>query len=156
ARMVDGTEPWLAEHARRDLELLAAQPDSADGSVDLVAVLAEIAGQAPVSVRLDVPHPMPVPRAPAAAIGAAVREALTNVGRHAGVDTAEVVATRVDTVVVVEVADRGRGFSRDDVPPRRRGVAESIEQRMTRVGGHAVVTARPGGGTVVRLEWPRG
>ncbi len=156
ARMVEGTEPWLAEHARRDLALLAAQPGSPSGEADLAVLLGEIAAQAPVSVRLSVPGPTPVPQAPASAIGAAVREALTNVARHAGVGTAEVVVTRADTEVVVEVTDRGRGFLRDEVPPGRRGVAESIEQRMTRVGGRAAVTARPGGGTVVRLAWPRG
>jgi signal transduction histidine kinase len=152
--MVEGTEPWLAEQAARDLAALATRPAVPDGAADLAHLLGEVARQARVTVRLRVPDLMPVPAAPASAIGAAAREALTNVARHAGVDTAHVVATRAGAAVVVEVTDDGGGFARNEVPPHRRGLAESIERRMSRVGGRAVVTTRPGGGTVVRLEWP--
>lgn len=155
-RMVDGTEPWLAEQAARDLEILAEQPGTHDGETDLAPLLDDLVARAPVTVRLSVPRPLLVPAAPAAAIGAAVREALTNVARHAGVGAAEVAVVRTDATIVVAVTDDGRGFAADDVPPYRRGVAESIERRMRRAGGHATVTARPGHGTVIRLEWPVG
>lgn len=155
-RMVDGTEPWLADQAARDLDILAGHPATDDGETDLAAALADVVAQAPVSVHLTVPRPLPVPVATAAAISAAVREALTNVARHAGVDAAEVVAVRTDGTVVVTVTDDGRGFAADDVPSHRRGVAESIEWRMRQAGGRATVTTEPGRGTVVRLEWPGG
>jgi glucose-6-phosphate-specific signal transduction histidine kinase len=155
-RMVDGTEPWLAEQAARDLEILAEQPGTPDGETDLAPLLDDLVARAPVSVRLSVPRPLLVPAAPAAAIGAAVREALTNVARHAGVAAAEVAVVRTDATVVVTVTDDGRGFTADDVPSHRRGVAESIEWRMRRAGGRATVTTRPGHGTVIRLEWPVG
>lgn len=152
--MVDGTEPWLAEQAERDLAALTTLPAAPDAAADLTHLLGEVARLAPVTVRLRVPGLLPVPAAPASAIGAAAREALTNVARHAGVDTADLVATRAGATVVVEVTDEGRGFATTDVSPHRRGLAESIERRMSRVGGRAVVTSRPGAGTVVRLEWP--
>ena len=155
-RMVEGTEPWLAEQAARDLEILARQPGTHDGETDLAALLDDLTTRAPVTVRLAVPRPLPVPVAPAAAIAAAVREALTNVARHADVGAAEVVATRTDAAVVVTVTDRGRGFAVDGVPPHRRGVAESIEWRVRQAGGRATVATEPGHGTVVRLEWPGG
>lgn len=154
AGMVDGTEPWLAEQAARDLEVLATRPALPEGAADLAHLLGEVARQARITVRLRVPDVMPVPAAPASAIRAAAREALTNVARHAGVDTAHVVATRAGAAIVVDVIDHGRGFTRDEVPPQRRGLTESIERRMSRAGGRAVVTTRPGGGTAVRLEWP--
>ncbi|TDP97541.1 ATP-binding protein [Labedaea rhizosphaerae] len=153
--MVEGTEPWVAEQAARDLEALATQPVLPEGTVDLTRLLGEVARQAPVAVHLRVPDHLHVPAAAAAAIGAAAREALTNVARHAGVETAELVAAQEDSMVVVEVVDHGRGFVRDEVPAQRRGLAESVERRMRRAGGRAVVTSRPGEGTVVRLEWPR-
>lgn len=153
--MVDGTEPWLAEQAERDLAALTTLPAAPDdAAADLTHLLGEVARLAPVTVRLRVPDLMPVPAAPASAIGAAAREALTNVARHAGVDTADLVATRAGATVVIEVTDEGRGFATTDVSPHRRGLVESIERRMSRVGGRAVVTSRPGAGTVVRLEWP--
>ena len=152
--MVDGTEGWLAAQAARDLAALATQPVFPDGPADLVRLLGEVARQAPVTVRLRVPDGICVPAGPAAAIGASVREALTNVARHAGVDTAHLVATPAGSGVVVEVVDDGRGFDRAQVPPHRRGLTESVEQRMDRVGGRAVVTSHPGRGTAIRLEWP--
>ncbi len=42
-----------------------------------------------------------------------------------------------------------------DVPDDRRGLAESIEGRMARAGGTAVVTSTPGEGTEVELTLPR-
>lgn len=156
SRMVGPGEPWLADQAVRDLEVLASQPGFPEGEVDLALLLDEVARHAPVAVRTRSPGPVPVAAVPAAAVGAAVREALTNVGRHAGVDLAEVVLSRADGVVVVEVVDHGRGFAPDAVPAHRRGLARSIGQRMDRVGGRAVVTSAPGAGTLVRLEWPDG
>ncbi|WP_158843689.1 sensor histidine kinase [Saccharothrix deserti] len=154
SRMVDATEPWLAEQAARDLAALAARPEFPDGEADLVRLLDQVARHAPVAVRLRSPRTMPMRATRAAAISAAAREALTNVARHAGVDTAELSVERAGDLVTVEVADQGRGFAPERVPPHRRGVSQSIEQRMARVGGRAVVTTRPGAGTRVRLESP--
>ncbi|MEU4641550.1 ATP-binding protein [Micromonospora sp. NPDC023814] len=156
ARMVDGTEPWLAEQAARDLEILAAQPDFSDGDTDLVRLLNQVAGHAPVAVEVRSPAAVPMPAIRATAISAAVREALTNVARHAGVDTAELVVGRAGDRILVEVSDRGTGFAPEVVPPHRRGLSQSIAQRVARVGGRAIVTPRPGGGTLVSLEVPDG
>jgi signal transduction histidine kinase len=152
-RMVDGTESWLAGQASRDLEALAAQREQTDGDTDLDHMLTEVADQAAITVRLRVARPLPVPDSAASAITAAVREALTNVVRHAGVDTAELTASRADGTVVVEVRDDGRGFDPHDVPAHRHGIAGSIAERMDRVGGRAVITSAPAEGTSVRLEW---
>ena len=154
-RMVDGTEPWLSGQAARDLEALAAHHEPpAHRSTDLLHVLADVTRHSPVAVVLHAPDEVPMPVAPADAIAAAAREALTNVARHAGVDTADVVVTHAGGVVTVEVADRGTGFRPDLVPEHRRGVSASIEERMVRAGGRAVVTSSPGAGTRIRLEWP--
>ena len=53
------------------------------------------------------------------------------------------------------VRDQGVGFSRSRVPPDRHGIAESIEGRMERNGGVAVIESEPGRGTEVRLRIPR-
>ncbi|GAB1511551.1 sensor histidine kinase [Actinophytocola sp. KF-1] len=157
ARMVDGSEPWLSRQAARDLEALAAQHTRAGdaSAVDLVAALHDVVRDGPVRVSWQAPGPVPLPTAAAAAITAAAREALTNVARHAGVGTASVTVGRGHGSVTVEITDHGTGFTRARVPPHRRGVSGSIEERMTRAGGRATVTSSPGAGTTVRLEWPR-
>jgi signal transduction histidine kinase len=57
--------------------------------------------------------------------------------------------------VHVFVRDRGVGFDRAAVPGDRHGLADSIEGRMARAGGRAVITSTPGEGTEVELVLPR-
>ena len=85
----------------------------------------------------------------------AAREALTNAAKHAGTDEIAVYADVGPAAVSVFVRDRGAGFRRDDVGTDRRGLAESIEARMTRAGGRAMITSAPGEGTEVELIIPR-
>ncbi|MDO5752477.1 sensor histidine kinase [Arthrobacter sp.] len=58
-------------------------------------------------------------------------------------------------IVVVDVSDDGPGFDVGTVPLERMGVRLSIVERMCQVGGSAEISSRPGGGTLVRLQWPR-
>jgi signal transduction histidine kinase len=84
----------------------------------------------------------------------AAREAMTNAAKFSGEPEISVYAESVDDRVSVFVRDRGVGFERASVPPDHRGVAESIEGRMSRNGGSATVTSSPGGGTEVELTIP--
>ena len=88
---------------------------------------------------------------PLTAMLQATREAVSNAGRHSGVDAVSVYAEMTPTEVTVHVRDRGTGFSLDDVPDDRMGVRESILGRIRRYGGRASVTTEPGAGTRVEL-----
>ena len=85
----------------------------------------------------------------------AAREALTNAAKHSHADEISVYADVGPAAVSVFVRDRGVGFGRDDVDADRHGLADSIEARMTRAGGHATITSAPGEGTEVELTIPR-
>jgi signal transduction histidine kinase len=85
----------------------------------------------------------------------AAREAISNAQRHSGAGTVSVYCEVDPAAVSVFVRDRGRGFDRATVAHDRRGIAESIEGRMTRHGGHATVRSAPGDGTEVELTMPR-
>jgi signal transduction histidine kinase len=82
----------------------------------------------------------------AADVEAVVREAVSNVARHAG---ARHVTTTLDVAddVVVEVVDDGRGI---DERVARSGL-RNLEERARRRGGGLTVEALPDGGT--RLRW---
>lgn len=87
----------------------------------------------------------------------ATREALTNVAKHAGVTTAEIVLGATTGELTVEVIDRGEGFDPADTR-HGIGLAQSIRQRVAEVGGDVDVTSVPGQGTSVRMtialeEW---
>nr|WP_269329396.1 ATP-binding protein [Kineosporia babensis] len=94
-----------------------------------------------------------LPSTPAIAIRDSVREALTNVARHASVSEADLSVQHDRGRLVVEIRDQGRGFDPAEVPSHRRGISESIVSRMSRAGGLGTVSSSPGRGTVVRLEW---
>jgi signal transduction histidine kinase len=84
----------------------------------------------------------------------AAREAMANAAKFSGADEVSVYAEADDEHVSVFVRDRGAGFDRAAVPDDRRGLAQSIEGRMARAGGTAVVASRPGEGTEVELTLP--
>ncbi len=88
------------------------------------------------------------------AVVLAAREAMANAAKFSGAEEISVYAEADDKRVSVFVRDRGAGFDRADVPSDRRGLAESIEGRMARVGGKAAVTSTPGEGTEVELTLP--
>ncbi|AZM92703.1 MULTISPECIES: sensor histidine kinase [Streptomyces] len=101
-------------------------------------------------------HAVPeLPREVCEALAAAVSEALNNVSRHAGTDTAYVTAVGgAGGGVEVTVADRGAGFDVRGSGGRGTGLRRSVRGRLAAVGGAAVVDSHPGEGTVVELRWP--
>jgi signal transduction histidine kinase len=78
---------------------------------------------------------------------AVIREAVSNVARHANAKRVEV-AVRLEGDVVVEVSDDGDGIPPDQ---RRRSGLANLEERAVARGGSLVVTSRPSGGTT--LTW---
>jgi signal transduction histidine kinase len=142
---------WLAGQAARDLEVVRGRYRTASGDVDLAAHLREVAGSIPLTVRWDAPDPVIVPAVEAATLAHGVREALTNVVRHAGVGEAMISLGRNEDTVTVEVVDRGVGFDPRRVDGHRYGVTRSIVERMARAGGRAEVISKPGNGTRVRF-----
>ncbi|TDV56066.1 ATP-binding protein [Actinophytocola oryzae] len=147
-------DDWLSRRAGTDLETIGTPSDlpSTAESVALDELLAQVCGQA--AVRVDVETvPLAVPGPVATAFCGAVREALGNVAKHAGVDTATVRATRTGRTVTVEVTDAGRGFDTRSSSRRGFGLSGSIEERMDRIHGSATVSSTPGAGTTVRLMW---
>ncbi|GAB3424972.1 GAF domain-containing sensor histidine kinase [Flindersiella endophytica] len=77
---------------------------------------------------------------------AVLREALSNVARHAGATTVEIGILLTDELVLT-VADDGIGIGE---PERHSGLA-NLEDRARRRDGHCAVTAAPTGGTL--LVW---
>ncbi len=85
----------------------------------------------------------------------ATREALTNAAKFAGDATVSVYAEVTDNGVTVFVRDRGPGFDPDAVPEDRRGIRDSIRDRLRRQDGTAAISSAPGEGTEVELAVPR-
>ncbi len=85
----------------------------------------------------------------------ASREAMANAARHSGAPKVSVYIEVEADAIDVFVRDTGIGFDRLDVEATRRGVSESIEGRMMRVGGSATIRSTKNVGTNVTLRLPR-
>ena len=86
----------------------------------------------------------------------ACAEAVANAARHSGSTEISVYVEVEEDIISAFVRDQGSGFDPDLVPADRRGIADSIVGRMERRGGSARMHSRPGAGTEVVLQLPRG
>jgi signal transduction histidine kinase len=87
-------------------------------------------------------------------LAAACGEAINNAAKHSDAGAVSVYAEVEPEVATIYVRDEGRGFSVTDVGPDRRGISDSIEGRMKRVGGTASIQTEAGRGTEVTLTLP--
>ena len=83
-----------------------------------------------------------------------VREALSNVGRHADAATCRVsLRSQEHGVVWLEIDDDGRGFDPATVTGGGRGLG-NLRARAARLGGRTEITSTPGQGATVRVAIP--
>jgi signal transduction histidine kinase/phage shock protein PspC (stress-responsive transcriptional regulator) len=121
------------------MRAIAAEVEEAHGVVVDVVVV----GDCPLDDRLR-------------ALLDATREATVNAAKWSGEASISLFAEVEPGRTSVFVRDRGHGFDIDTVAPDRRGIAQSIQARMLRNGGRAVIRSAPGEGTEVELTSPRG
>ncbi|MEV0614206.1 hypothetical protein AB0I81_12850 [Nonomuraea sp. NPDC050404] len=152
----DRPSPTLRAQVDTDLaalEQLRDQPRADSVPIALDTLLEEVAGRA---TGLDVRRrliPETVPGEVAERFARAVTEALANVRLHAGVREAELVSARRDGEIVVEVADAGRGFDQERLPPDRFGVRGSILDTMRSLPNGGAEISSGDRGTKVSLWW---
>lgn len=130
--------------------LMASRPLTGDrGRIDLCMLLLPLA-----TPRVDVVVPAEqvlLPTATAAELVAAVKEALSNVEKHAGPEARTwVVVEDLGDQVLLSVRDDGVGTTPDQLEKSGQlGVSQSIRGRIADLGGTVTVRTAPGEGT----EW---
>lgn len=135
-----------------------AVPGRSDGRTDVAGALAPHAAE---RVTVSGPgEPVWLPSDVAGELVAAVDEALSNVGRHAGPGARAWVHLDDDgEQVTVVVRDDGAGIAPGRLAAAelagRLGVAQSIVGRLRALGGDATIVSSPGTGTEVELRVPR-
>jgi signal transduction histidine kinase len=86
---------------------------------------------------------------------AAGREAAINAAKWSQAASVSIFTEVEPTSISFFVRDRGVGFDLDAVPADRQGIALSIRQRMSLLGGEATIDTALGSGTEVQLVMPR-
>lgn len=158
-----------AEDLHEGLRLLRAATDEARrlisglrppaldelGIIEAVESLVDDARMEVADVRFH--HALPARRLPAdveTTIFRIVQESLANVRRHARATTAYIgLESTADGGVRIVIRDDGVGFDPAAVQAERFGL-EGIRQRARLIGGEAVITSRPGGGTTIDVSLP--
>jgi signal transduction histidine kinase len=82
-----------------------------------------------------------------------VREALSNVGRHAQAATCRIALRGEDGRAVLEIDDDGKGFDLESARGRGQGLG-NLGGRAKTLGADLTVQSAPGNGTAVRLSIP--
>ncbi|HRZ55465.1 MAG TPA: two-component regulator propeller domain-containing protein [Candidatus Paceibacterota bacterium] len=170
SRDAHGTPTWanrLAESAAgirtlaaRMREVVWAVNPRCDTVSSLAAFLEQQAGHflrsAPLRCRLDFPDavpPLPLDAETRHALALAVREALTNVVRHANASEV-VLGLRVESGrLIVRVADNGQGFLVAERVGAGQGLA-NMRSRLEKIRGECRWRSTPGGGTSVEMNVP--
>jgi signal transduction histidine kinase len=107
-----------------------------------------------IRTQVDVAAPLPdVGIAAAGELMRIVREALTNVRKHADATTVHVAARVAAGSLEVTVADNGRGFESAELRASTYGI-QGMNERAELVGGSLQVSSRRADGTTVRATVP--
>ncbi|MFC4128441.1 GAF domain-containing sensor histidine kinase [Nocardia rhizosphaerae] len=137
-------------HSIFDLQSNTAT-DSSTYRKRLHAIIAEMTADSGLRTTVRLAGPVTVLEPPLSEhVEAVLREALSNIVRHAKATTASVELVVKDEVVV-EIADDGAGI--DPEVSRRSGLA-NLAARAAEVGGTCTVEPRTRGGTVLRWSAP--
>jgi len=134
---------WTVNPRNDTLDRLAAY---------IVHYTEEFLDAAPIRCRLDVPADLPALPLTAERrhnLFLAFKEALNNVAKHSGATEVEVRLAVHPPWIELSVADNGRGFAK---PSSDGDGLLNMKARLADVGGEFVLTASPGGGTLVLLR----
>jgi len=133
------------EHGHPEIDTLS---EIIDGEVATFRTRSE------AEVSVSAPPFQPDSASQAIAIRAVLREALSNIAKHAD---ASAVAIRVDAAangILVEVEDNGGGFDPHAIRADAIGL-RSMQQRVALLGGDFAILSRPGGPTILTARFDR-
>ncbi|WP_460592910.1 sensor histidine kinase [Frateuria aurantia] len=160
SRRLAEVDPVRSAHERDEAELVArealAEVRAAVTGIRAADLAAELAAArlllAPAGVTLE-HDALPTGLAPSIerSLALVVREALTNIARHAAASQAHISFNQDRQLLRVEVSDNGRGIQ----GPTGHGLA-GMRERVVAHGGTLQLDTSSGGGTRVISHWPLG
>jgi len=117
----------------------------------------EFLHMAGVRCRMDLPDSppdIPVPADVRHNLCLAMKEAITNIVRHARADEVWLRITADEEFITVTIEDNGRGFASSSKEANADGLP-NMRQRMDDIGGKLEIESHPGNGTRISFVCPR-
>jgi signal transduction histidine kinase len=105
-------------------------------------------------VTVQAPNFQPDSASQAIAIRAVLREALTNVAKHAHASHVEIRVDPTPAGILLEIEDDGRGFDSGEVRDDALGIT-GMRDRVELLDGEFAILSRPGGPTIVTARFER-
>ena len=119
----------------------------------LLELLAEAArARSGAVVTLNVEGDCPLPEDVTIALHRIAQESLNNVGKHAEAGEVNIRLICKPDRVVLQIADDGRGFDPETIPPGHLGIG-IMRERAQEIGGRFQIDSKSGEGTIVIVTW---
>lgn len=115
----------------------------------LVAAIEDYAGRFLIPVTVDLKLPERLPRKLETTMYYLINEAMTNIAKHSGAETAAVHGRYHSDLLVLDIKDDGRG----GLDPAGSGVT-GLADRVTALDGRMRVSSPSGGPTLLHVEVP--
>ncbi|RAJ84932.1 histidine kinase [Streptomyces sp. PsTaAH-137] len=115
----------------------------------LVAAIEDYAGRFPIPVTVDLRLPERLPRKLETTMYYLINEAMTNIAKHSGANSAQVRGRYHADLLFLDITDDGRG----GVDPTGSGVT-GLADRVTALDGRMRVSSPVGGPTLLHVEVP--
>jgi signal transduction histidine kinase/predicted hydrocarbon binding protein len=123
---------------------------------DLLRQLAEAEiGRSRLGVDLSIANERSLPPEIKIAFYRIAQEALHNVGKHAGATCVNMLLQFESNFVELVIADDGRGFDVENIPPNSLGVG-IMRERAAKIRGNFTITSQIGEGTKITVRKPLG
>lgn len=140
--------------ARRIVEDLRPSSLSHLGLAASLEILArEFAERSGLSITTDL-EPVDISGSAQLTVYRLVQESLTNIGKYANADKAEINLHDFEGYITVQVKDNGQGFRLENVGPTSHGLA-GMRHRVEAAGGRLTVTSAEGNGTQILAVLPK-
>ncbi|HZD22659.1 MAG TPA: PAS domain S-box protein [Acidimicrobiia bacterium] len=150
---IDEIDGAIAELRNYIFGLRRALPDGADVVATLERLSQELEKRAGVMTVLDVDQEIAETIEPPGELVQLVREALSNVARHAEASTCRLTVRLIDENVIVEIEDDGQGFDLETRMGKGQGLV-NLHERAVALGATLRIDSKPGDGTVIRAIIP--
>lgn len=149
ARLTEAENQLAATHQElRSLVRGLNPPVLADHG--LATAVQDYADRFPIPVTVDLSLPDRLPRQLETSVYYLINEAMTNIARHSGANSASVYGRYHSDLLVVEITDDGRGGADPDAGTGLTGLAD----RLTALDGRMRVSSPEGGPTLLHVEIP--
>ena len=149
-RAIDTLNRAIADLRQFIFGLRPEQVDRADFATLLVALAEQVRQNQIVEVEIELPdEPIDVPAHARAELLQIVREALSNIARHARATTARVSLSEADGSLRLEIADDGVGFDQTAAIPRGHLGVANMRDRAAALGGRLELGSSGRGTTII-------